>query len=98
MNRALLQSVMKLVNLKHKEHQLEILLFTVVAAALYVISDSIVKAIEKRKGALLENRSIIFFSIITVLALVTFNLLQAYGHELGLFPEPIVQEVIQPAE
>ena len=77
---------------------MEILLFTLVAAALYVISDSIVKAIEKRKGSLLENRSVIFFVIITVLALISFNLLQSYGPELGLLPKQVVQESIVPPE
>jgi len=67
---------------------LEIVLFTLVAIVLYQVSDSILKAIEKRKGNLLENRSLVFFVIITVLALGTFNLLQIYGPELGLLPEP----------
>jgi hypothetical protein len=65
---------------------LEILLFTLVAIILYLVSDGIVKAIEKQKGELLENRSIIFFIIIFVLAVVTFNLLQTYGPGLGLLP------------
>jgi len=67
---------------------LEMLLFTMVGVILYVTSDAIVKAIEKRKGEPLPNRSIIFFAIITVLALVVFNLLQNYGAELGLISTP----------
>ena len=75
---------------------MEILLFTLVAIILYLVSDSIVKAIEKRKGAVLENRSIYFFIIITVLAVITFNLIQKFGPGLGLLPEPAVQQVQQP--
>jgi len=71
---------------------LEILLFTATAMVLYVVSDGIVKAIEKRKGALLPNRSIIFFAIIVVLSTITFNLMQTYGPELGLLPSPPAQE------
>ena len=65
---------------------MEILLFTLVGVILYVASDAIVKAIEKKRGKLLPNRSIIFFGIITVMALVTFNLLENYGPQLGLLP------------
>ncbi len=77
---------------------MQIILFTLVAAALYVVSDSIVKAIEKHRGEVLQNRSIIFFIIIMTLALVTFNLIETYGPEVGLLPEPTVQqETIKPA-
>jgi len=65
---------------------LEIILFTTVAIVLYVVSDNIVKAIEKRRGELLPNRSVIFFAIIAVLATISFNLLQTYGPQLGLLP------------
>ncbi len=71
---------------------MQIILFTLVAAALYVVSDSIVKAIEKHRGEVLQNRSIIFFIIIMTLALVTFNLIETYGPEIGLLPEPTVQQ------
>ncbi len=71
---------------------MQIILFTLVAAALYVVSDSIVKAIEKHRGEVLQNRSIIFFIIIMTLALVTFNLIETYGPEVGLLPEPTVQQ------
>ena len=70
---------------------MEILLFTLVAILLYVISDGIIKAIEKKKGKLLENRSIYFFVIITVLAISTFSLIQRFGSDLGLFSETTTQ-------
>lgn len=76
---------------------MEILLFTATAIVLYVVSDGIVKAIEKRNGKLLKNRSIIFFAIIAVLSTVTFNLIQNYGPQLGLLPTPPIQEAVSPA-
>ncbi len=77
---------------------MEILLFTMVGIILYVTSDAIVKAIEKKRGELLPNRSVIFFGIILVMSVVTFNLLKAYGPQLGLLPasEP-AQEKLAPA-
>jgi len=71
---------------------LEIILFTLVAAALYVVSDSIVKAIEKYRGQVLENRSIIFFIIIMTLALFTFNMIETYGPQVGLLPDSTAQQ------
>ena len=67
---------------------MEVVLFTLVAIVLYVISDSIIKFIEKQKGDLLKHRSIIFFVIITVLAVASFNLIRIYGPELGILPKP----------
>jgi len=77
---------------------LEIILFTLVAAMLYVVADGIVKAIEKRQGKLLKNRSIVFFGIITVMALITFNLLQVFGPGLGLLPSSPAEEVVSPVQ
>lgn len=54
---------------------MEIVLFTVVAAVLYFVSDAILRAIERRRGAPLPNRSLVFFAVILVLALVSFELL-----------------------
>ncbi len=78
--------------LKARKSKLEMILFTLIAVILYAVADGIVKALEKRKGELLNNRSLIFFAIITILALVTFNLLQIYGPEFGLFPSEPVQK------
>lgn len=72
---------------------MEIILFTLVAIILYQSADGLLKYIEKRKGKTLENRSLIFFVIITVLALTTFNLLQVFGPDLGLLPEPAPIEI-----
>lgn len=73
---------------------MEIILFTLVAIVLYLAADSILKAIEKRKGEPLANRNIVFFIIISVLALTTFNLLETYGPGLGLLPKPPVEETV----
>ncbi len=57
---------------------MEIIGFTIVALALYVAADAILVAIEKKLGRTLESRSIVFFVIITVLAVITFNLIQYF--------------------
>ena len=55
---------------------MDIILFTVVGIALYFVSDWIVQRIEIMRGAPLPNRTIVFFAIILVLALVSFQLIQ----------------------
>ncbi len=47
--------------------------FTVVAVFLYFLSDWILNMIEQRVGKRLEYRSVIFFAIISVLALLSFS-------------------------
>lgn len=54
---------------------MEILYFTAVAIGLYFLSDWILNRIEKARGARFENRSIIFFVIIMLLALISFQLI-----------------------
>ena len=49
------------------------LYFTVTAVLLYLFSDWILNKIEERVGRRLEYRSVIFFVIITVLALGSFS-------------------------
>lgn len=51
-------------------------LFTLVAIALYFFTDWILRTIERSRGAPLPNRSLIFFIIILVLTLSTFEVLQ----------------------
>ncbi len=57
---------------------MQVLLFTLVAIALYFFADWLLRAIESRRGAPLPNRSLVFFVIIMLLALVTFEVLQQY--------------------
>lgn len=54
---------------------MEIVYFTLVAIGLYFMSDWLLDRIETMRGKRFENRSIIFFVIITVSALVTFELI-----------------------
>ncbi len=49
--------------------------FTLVGIGLYFFSDWILDRIETARGARFENRSVIFFVIILVLALVSFQLI-----------------------
>jgi len=53
----------------------EIVYFTLVGIGLYFMSDWLLDRIEAARGSRFENRSVIFFAIIMVLALVTFQLI-----------------------
>lgn len=55
---------------------MEILLFTLVAIAIYLVSDWIVRMIETRRSEVLKQRQVIFFAVFLVLALVSFRLLR----------------------
>ena len=54
----------------------EILLFTLVAIVIYLVSDRIIRIIEDRRGQILKNRQVIFFAVFLVLALVSFRVLR----------------------
>jgi len=54
----------------------EAVYFTLVAVGLYFFSDWLLDRIERLRGSRFEQRSIIFFAIITVLALVSFQVIQ----------------------
>ena len=53
----------------------EIVYFTLVGIGLYFASDWILDRLETKRGSRFENRSIIFFVIILVLAFVSFQLI-----------------------
>ena len=57
---------------------MEIIVFTVVAIALYVFSDWLLNAFEQRLGRRLEQRSLVFFVILLSLAVISFSLIQMY--------------------
>lgn len=57
---------------------MEVVLFTVVAIVLYLVSDWIVQRIETAAGQRLEHRTLLFFALITVLALASFSLIRTY--------------------
>ena len=56
---------------------LEILVFTLNAIVIYLLADWILKQIEARRGEVLKSRQAVFFVIILVLALVSFQVLQS---------------------
>ena len=55
---------------------METFYFTLVAIALYVCADWLLKWYEARIGRVLEHRSLVFFLILLVSALVTFALIR----------------------
>lgn len=55
---------------------MEIVLFTLNAIVVYVVSDWIVRAIERRRGAVMEQRQAVFFVVFLVLILVSFQMLR----------------------
>jgi predicted PurR-regulated permease PerM len=56
----------------------EIVAYTAVAILLYFLSDWILRMIEARMGRPLPQRSVVFFVILLVLALVSFSLIRSY--------------------
>jgi len=55
---------------------MEALYFTLVAVGLYFFSDWLLERIERLRGKRFEQRSIVFFAIIAVLALISFQVIQ----------------------
>jgi len=54
---------------------MEIVYYTLTGIALYFVSDWLLDRIEQARGARFQNRSVVFFAIILVLALVSFQLI-----------------------
>jgi hypothetical protein len=54
---------------------MQILIFTLNAIVVYLVSDWLVRQIEKQRGVVLKQRQIVFFVIFLVLALASFQLL-----------------------
>lgn len=55
---------------------MEIILFTIAAIILYIVSDRALNYVELRRGARFQHRSLIFFTILVTLAVLSFNLIQ----------------------
>lgn len=53
----------------------QLILFTLVGGGLYLFCSWLLDRIERARGRRFEHRSLIFFAIILVLALVSFNLI-----------------------
>lgn len=56
----------------------EVIYFTITAILLYVAADKILLTAERLRGGHFKNRSMIFFGIIMILALATFQILQHF--------------------
>lgn len=56
---------------------MEIVYFTLVAILLYLLADWILRQIERRLGRPLRNRSVVFFVILLVMALVSFAVIRS---------------------
>lgn len=54
----------------------ELILFSLNAIVIYLLSDWLVRLIEKRRGAVIKQRQIVFFVIFLTLALSSFQLLK----------------------
>ena len=55
---------------------MEAVYFTLVAIGLYFFSDWLLERNERLRGKRFEQRSIVFFAIIAVLALISFQVIQ----------------------
>lgn len=55
---------------------LDVAAYIVVGLVLYFVSDWILNQIEIKRGERFQNRSLVFFAIIMLLALVSFELLK----------------------
>jgi hypothetical protein len=51
---------------------MQMILFTVVGVVLYLVSDRLLDALERRAGRRFEYRSLVFFAILLALAVATF--------------------------
>ena len=54
----------------------DLVLFSLNAIVIYLVSDWLVRLVEKRRGAVLKQRSVLFFVIFLTLALISFRLLK----------------------
>lgn len=57
---------------------MQIALFTLVGAALYLVADRVLDAAERYAGRRFEHRSLVFFALLLGMATVTFALIRRY--------------------
>jgi hypothetical protein len=55
---------------------MELVIFTLNAIIIYLLSDWLVRRIEQKRGGVLKQRQAIFFAIFVVLALASFSFLK----------------------
>lgn len=58
---------------------MELLLFTVLAIALYVGADRVLDALEKRAGRRFEYRSLYFFGLLLAMATIAFAIVRRFA-------------------
>ena len=58
---------------------MEMLLFTALAVVLYLVADRALNALEVRAGRRFEYRSMVFFAILLVLAVIAFALVRRFA-------------------
>lgn len=61
---------------------IEMMVYTLVGITLYISSDWILVQIEKASGRKFDNRNLVFFAIIMILALASFTLIRLLLPEL----------------
>jgi len=54
----------------------DLILFSLNAVVVYLLSDWLVRLIEQRRGSALKQRQVVFFVIFLTLALVSFQILR----------------------
>ena len=74
------QCILPILRLNPCASTVEIVYFTLVGIGLYIASDWILDRIETMRGSRFENRSVIFFVIILVLAVASFQLISRLMH------------------
>jgi len=57
---------------------METILFTAIAAVLYLVADRLLLLLETRAGRRFEHRSLVFFAILLTLAVVTFGAIRKF--------------------
>jgi hypothetical protein len=57
----------------------ELVVFTLVAVALYLLADHLLRALETRLGRRLEHRSVVFFALLLAMALGSFAVIRGLG-------------------
>jgi hypothetical protein len=57
----------------------EALLFTALAVVLYLVADRLLDALERRAGRRFEYRSVVFFVILLLLAVLSFAVVRRFG-------------------
>jgi hypothetical protein len=55
---------------------MQFVLFTVLGIVLYLVADRVLLTLERRAGRVFEHRSLVFFAILLVLAVIAFGVVQ----------------------